>query len=74
MPCFGKEIRELALVKLCLSDDTALEELLAFAVEGSVKEGKECNSIFAQNLLVEIGDRSCYVDALDDCLGGSHCC
>jgi len=68
----GQEIREHSLVELGLSDGSTLEELLAGRVEGAVQEGEEGNGIFAQDLLVEIGDGSRDVDALEDGVDGSH--
>ena len=69
---FGEKVRKLALVELCLSGHAALEKLLPRAIEGPVEEGKERKSIFGENLLVEISDRSSNIHALQNRIGGSH--
>lgn len=73
MSGFWEEVWQRALVELCLSDHTSLEEVLAGAIEGSVKEGEECKSIFAEDLAVEVVDCASDVNALENRIGGSHC-
>jgi hypothetical protein len=67
-----QEVWQGAFIELCLSDDTALEEILPRRVEGSVEKGEECHCISAQNLLIRLSNRSRDVHALDDCFDGSH--
>lgn len=69
---FWEEVGQLALVELCLSDHTALEKVLSGAIEGSVEEGEESKSILAEDLLVEIGDLTRDIHALEDGFGGGH--
>jgi len=62
--CLREEIWERAFVELCLSDDAALEELLSGAVEGSVEEGEESESLLGENLAIEVVDLACDVHAM----------
>ena len=72
MLCLREEVWESALVEFCLSDHTTLKEVFAGSIEGSVEEGEECNSIFAQDLLIEVSDRAGDIHAMEDRLCGSH--
>ena len=51
MFCFWQKVEDVALVKLCLSDHTALKEGSSGAIEGSVKDGQEDGCVFRENLL-----------------------
>jgi hypothetical protein len=49
-----------------------LKKLLPGAIEGSVEKGEECNSISAEDLLVEIRNGSRDVHSLQDGINLCH--
>ena len=69
---FWEEVRQLALVELGLSDDTALEESFAGGIEGSVEDGEEGGGFFGEDVAGLVVEGSQDGDALDDVL--DVCC
>jgi len=63
---FGKEIWEVALVELGLSNYTTLEKLLATLIEGSVEESEEDDGILIQDLARLVIELTEDVDILED--------
>ncbi len=72
MSCLWQKVWENALVKLGLSYHTALEEFLAFYVERSMEDGKECSRVFAQDLACLATQRAKDIDALQGVIDVRH--
>lgn len=64
-----KEVEQVALVELCLSNHTALKESFPSLVECAVEEGKEDGSIFAENVSVLVIELTEDVDLAEDGVG-----
>jgi hypothetical protein len=70
----GEEVRENSLVNLSLTQDTALEELLAGRVEGSVESGQESTCLLGEDLGGGLADGSKDLDVLEESVDlGRHC-
>lgn len=72
----GQEVEEVALVELGLADLTALEELLAPAVEGAVEDSEEDADFLGEDLAGIVVELAEDVDILERSLGlvGSRHC
>lgn len=69
----GEEVGEDTAVDLGLAELTALEEVLASLVEGTVEEGDEGESLGSQDLPLVLLNGAADGDALEKSLDGSHC-
>jgi hypothetical protein len=69
-----KEVEEVSLVELGLSDHSSLEERFPALVECAVEKGKEDGSIFAEDVTVLVVQLAENVDLTEDSIRiGCHC-